>query len=621
MRIHILIPSLLCSTLGTFQTLATPVPDVTAINPSGAAHYHRIHRSPNGSSSWEQVVGWTTSNPGTTINYDDSLGYYPPSAQNPTYFRVQWTDDFATILQADISPALIADGDRFTSTFGSVTHNYCCVYCINWTNTGTTYATPTMIAIDGSNNVTELGFNLSVVAPGLAISRCYTNCYGSNAPPGGCGYALFGDTRPNKTVPDVTVNGTQYDYPTNPGNGSGGTTQPGPIIDPSNTNSPAHGSLANTNLATSGDINRLGDSLIKAIAKLEVTTDRINTNLARIDIDLNSDFTNLRTNLLSAINGLTNGFGNDTNTAALSNLWAIRTTLTNLYGISSNIAALSTNGAIMTGLFENITNGVIWGLSNALWMTNLPLAGSLANWFTNFSTNFDRIEQFRTGYGNTTSGLNAIGNGTEPEAEWGVIPLTDMWGNPLFGVLAPGIDLKPGVSLQPLEDYVPGFRTWFRLVVLWFTTALALFWIAAEIRLALFQALAIPALPGAGDTKLLMGIGTLAGPVGAGTGAAAGLTLKITSAIILISSLIFLPTILVNLAETVMQLWPSVSDALAANSAITILPGAAPKAVYLISMWFPLIPLCVLGVNFLIAKLGIDNTVSFMLLYIKVTQE
>lgn len=501
-------------------------------------------------------------------------------------------------------------------SYGSPTTYYYCYYCVNWTNTGTTIAVPTAIVVQGNGELKDMHQEIGgdtvagVIRPGGYWNMCYTNWYGTNAPVGGCGYLLFGDGRPDATVPDSTVNGTQGTVTTSPGNGStGGGSKDNPGA---NTPLPQGG----TNAPSQGDLNLAANRIVQAVADVGNAVHRADeharTNALytgeKID-GVKTAVQGMGTNLVAAIDSLrTNGIsGNGSNTNGGP-----------YDGYMTNLISIRTNSEATAAVLAGLTNSSSAIGSNALYaVTNLMGP----EWGSNVVTGMRGTVSNLTSYGDSAQGVASalagrIG-GTAPDDDWGVIKLR------YFGQTDPywEMDLKPSIQLGPLAEYVGDFRGWFRVFILWMTLIVCIKHFAHEIRVSIRDVLTVPRLHV--PTVEFVAAGAAAGgPPGAAVGLSVAFTMKAFVASIVFAGLLFLPSIMVTAAATICQIIgePTYLPGGSAAGVVNNAPAVMWYVVYLIAGWFPLVELALIGLNVLFAELGLEGATTFAMGYVKVVQ-
>ena len=177
----------------------------------------------------------------------------------------------------------IYGGSQFTT-------NYYCVYHVQWTNCGSTYAQFGGVIVDGAGTVRDIstmiqGDNslaaavVSPLAPGHYVDLYVTNNMGTNNL--GCGSWIAGDYRDHVVeCPTETGGGSKYSYTSGTYSTGGGTfTGGGGPVAGGNTNSPGGYSGGTTNPVQQKDIYKLIDANNLGLANVERGLAIVNSNV------------------------------------------------------------------------------------------------------------------------------------------------------------------------------------------------------------------------------------------------------------------------------------------------------------------------------------------------------
>lgn len=525
--------------------------------------------------------------------------------------------------------------DMATQTVLPPTTNSWCVYDVYWTNCGTRYAAPDVIVTLGNGTVeVPTSFTATVVRPGGVFHQVYTNNIGTNTY--GCGYATVYDSRTDTDCGVVAnYNGTRYSVTDNsaPSDGGGagaGNGSSGPIAG-TGTNSPGGNAIGSTNLATQHDIYTLIDANVQASAGLERTMGGVATNINLLSASMQTNFAGLNTNV--------KGVGTNVNTSGSNIVDAIRSLGTNLAGVTGT----NGNGTNDDGGWGD----VVGAITNFQQMVSNHWANEIAG-YNSLITNLQSYTNLYSDWSNAVSGVSSNigtiagwGDGVGDGLRTGLLGLTPAEDEdpdflvlkiPKMAALFPGgpppppgddyyrLDCKPALSLQVIEDRFPGIRFWIKEIIIWGVLLWLVMRYMEELREALFQVLAIPA-PGWSLAKSGAGaLGAVAGPGGFAIGKAAGIVLSASQLIALVAVIAFFPSFLVAMMTTV------TSDtghgiSFLVTSVTTLLTGPGSllnRFLYYTSPWFPAVELMIFSANYIAVRLGINGTVSLMLVYRKV---
>jgi len=502
--------------------------------------------------------------------------------------------------------------------------------CIEWENNGTKYADFQWGIMD-SNGVfhTASGEMGTPIAPGHGLERCLTNT-------GFGGEFTWGDARSDTGMdnPEDSGWGIWVSTGTNPGggNGPGGT---GPnldtnvVVDPRPYEPPVAGG-GGTNFLTDQVYNAGVGEIVKGLAGIE---DTLRGGLGGVGLDLNMDgvVNAVEANTDSTHADLLN-IGNYTTTngqflAEISDRIGEGTNglsgaigeVADLIGSGTNgIAGLigtGTNGLSgkLDGLFRGFDTNVIGAMgTNASGVTNGELSGT---WSNNIASWIPEVDGINSRADGATAGAVSEGgflglNGSAPAADWGVLRGVGFGGVTIFE-----LDAKKALSLEFIEDKISGVRAWVRIIVMWSALFIAVMWYVRELREAVWHTLT--PVPLNSPTEFLQLLGGLAvGPVGFGAGTAAGYLMKSASIVAILLGLLWLPAILAVSLGTIFSALgvDIVGDLTNAVSA----PQVVQNVFNVTLPWLPAVELAIIALNYAVARLGMDGTVSILMVYIKV---
>lgn len=533
-------------------------------------------------------------------------------------------------------------GENYNFTVGAApapTTNYYCVYHVQWTNCGSTYAQFGGVVVDGANVVRDIssmitgnsaleGMLVSPLAPGHYVDLYVTNNMGTNNL--GCGSWIAGDYRDHVVeCPTETGGGSKYSYTTGtyPTGGGNQSTGGGPVAG-SNTNSPGGNSGGSTNLAQQKDIYKLIDANNLGLANVERGLSVVNSNVlagtaATKLMDTNLQST-LRTNfaLLSTnINSMNTNLG-----AMNTNLAGIAT---NLSGLGTNMAEVATNTEGILSLYSNSiwarSNGVYEYLTNYASLTNndSQASNAIAGWATVISDFQGKGQSMSDGVGL----WQGAGGGLEPPSDWGVLHLPGLAAiggpPPPPGTQAGwSIDFKQALSLQFIEDRCPGFRAWLRTVLLWGALIILLNEFMQRVREAVWQVLVIPDPSGGEGRQVVRTLGfAFGGPIGQGLASVGIGVVSATTIMGILTTIMFIPSLFAAAFSTA-QAISGGSVVWMASAVVTAVGGPSDHSlmyfVWLIGMWLPVIELVIFSLNYGGAMLACDALVSVLFAWMKV---
>jgi hypothetical protein len=503
--------------------------------------------------------------------------------------------------------------------------NYYCVYNVCWTNSTSParYANPKIFFTDGTN-VTEFAdetFQGIAVKPGDRwCPGSITNNLGTNGSLS-CPQIWIVDTRYGATndATDLYANGTRYGTTgTSPSNGNGGTgTQtPGPIT--GSPGGPGTGSGGSTNPATQGDVYKGADVIAGAIAELENAIERARRQEGTNSANQLQETRTWGSNTVGQISGMNSNltWNLNTNFALLSS---------NLFGIGTNLVGLGTNmGRIATNTADlaQMTSNSIWGQSNAAYSTlsnylavtnfDIPASNTLAG-VGNAVSNLQSYGT--TGVGAALDAWNANGNGYGAPSNWGVLRCE------VLGHLIYEIDGKELLALEPIEDRVPGFRAWLRVIVIWAVLLMLISFYMDALREAFIDILQIP--PSAAELKKMMAqmIGlAVGGPLGSLLGSSVGVLMSLGTIVSIIAALMFLPSIFVASFSTIQAMTGFGASHLASGAAAAVFgPGNYLQYfLYYTSAWFPTFEIVIVMLNYLGVRFILNGTVCFFAAWFKI---
>lgn len=524
---------------------------------------------------------------GTRVNPGDTGGpahqNWSGSTQLHIYIQCEGWTNFTDMGMMTCTTEVVSQGDIGGDCSGLTVSNQqdiqnYCVYPVNWTNTGRTYAAPVAYVVRGNTVYSQTNFEARVVAPGVGVSFSVTNNIGTNTD---CGYLIFGDSRDNATVPDLTVDGTRYSVTNNPAppSGSGNPTHnQGPI-----TGGPGTNPGGSTNGPSQDDVFRLGDTLTQALAEIERAIE-IADAVARSNAVHQAEVLDM------VLSGVTNGV------------------TTNLAGILE----LMEDGKLGSGLgLSNLLHGVITNGTEALslnWSNYLSQSG----WVTNLQ---GLVSAEGGGFSALSAGLIPLMESSAPGGTWGVITVKKPWTE----IVMFTIDLKKYLSLELLDGYVPGFRGWLKVVVMWGLVAGLVVWLMQELRLGVRDALTPK--PMESDALAFAGFGAVLGPVGAATAGVGAAAYKATMVFALIAAFLSLPSICAATVVTSFQYFGFADMSSAVGGVTSGSPAVMWNVVGCLNAWLPMGGICVVAINSILAAFTLDGTVTWLMMYVKVSDK
>jgi len=553
-------------------------------------------------------------------------------------YRVQWfTDSGAgTLVREEFNQISWSSGSSttFESTYmdpAAPTNGYSWI-SIAWTNTGIKYA-DFVYGIQDSNGVFHVlsGDEPTLVSPGGYYNRYVTNW-------GFGGEWVWGDGREDSGMSNPESSGWGSWVGVNHGNsgGSGGNVV---VSDPYPWDLEGGGG---TNGVSSGEFNTGVSRLMQSLANLENAIRGLGGlgggegwSDAGIIQAVNENTTSTHGDLLNIGNyNMTNGahlaeimerIGEGTNGLAgalgdISDRIGDGTNgLAGLIGTGTNglagLIGTGTNGLSgkLDGLFRGFDTNLVGAFqSNAAGFTNGSLSGSWSNSIADWIPEVSGLKSRADG---ATDGATAYGgflgvNGQFAPGDWGVLRGVGYGGVTIFE-----LDTKKAISLEFIEDKISGFRAWVRIIVMWSALFCAVMWYLRELREAVWHTLT--PVPLNSPTEALQLVGGLAlGPVGFGAGTAAGYLMKTASIVAILLGLLWLPAILAVSLGTIFSALgvDVVGDLTNAVSA----PQVVQHVFHTALPWLPAVELCIIAMNYAVARLGMDGTVSILMVYIKV---
>lgn len=520
----------------------------------------------------------------TTAGYSHA-GVWPATINGyPAYKVVRTSDSHVWGPYFDTNTAWVDIGQA------SLTYYYC-VYHVVWNNTGPSYAQFHYYIDAPGGPEFPVDWQARIISPGNGVDFYVTNNIGTS--PGTCYDLVAGDARAGSTVPDAVITGTRYGventaYPD--GAGDGRVT---PGDDPNHKYPPG----SETNAPTTGDI-RL-----------------IVTGLEYLDKDLNEGFAMVGDYLGDIKDGVLNLSLLSSNevaatTAGSSNIVAeVNKTRTNIVSKMDDLIGL------MTNLVEVLTNdalGTNWG-----W-----------NGQTNLNTNINSYAQGAwDGTSNALGGFGLSGSSnvlwgpalateqeafgdlaaTEPPAGFGMLDLGEGWKMRY-------LDLKlmlSGIALDfDLTNPDAGFNlnsgtigAAIRLLLLWGLLAAAIVEYASLLKETIMAGLNIPAW---GSTTNVAGVDT---------------ALRIGYALLFLSALMFLPSILLAIASTGFTILGMQGGTAQAIGYVTggmvggVAAGTGNGFIYtlaLLNEWLPLVETAVLALNWVVAWFSMSGAILML---------
>lgn len=372
-----------------------------------------------------------------------------------------------------------------------------------------------------------------------------------------------------------------------------------------------------TNLLSAG--NALLSSLRDTNSTL-VSVGSATTNALYAGNSLLEGITNLLgrmfTNQLSGFSGLgTNIGGTGTNVFVMNQPTNYLASMgTNLTGIDSNTAGLlnfTTNYAAGMGLQQ----------SNGVWMsTNVASLFGMSNDLFNAvspSTNGFGSVDVSVGVAGVAAGVSGIG--VHPSSDFAMLPLGD----------GSFVDLKQMLNGEVLESPFASYHSAYsvhwtgmagifsaiRLVIMWGIVVGMVLMYSAEMRKAMLEVLHVPAIPvNAGN--LLGDAADFVPLLGAGSRIASNAALRIGLAILFVSMLVFIPSILVASAATVFALLPADPNSFIGSFANPVSLFSFYPAIGMIwnlfNSWLPLNESFIFALNWVIAMMGVNSVVVFL---------
>lgn len=514
--------------------------------------------------------------PGNIGTYNGSDTTY--SNKSATVYMQQGNQAYSFDFCESESQGPFSPGATYTTTFygcgvgpPAPTNGYS-AWHITWTNNGMNWANCGLFLTDSNNVTTQLEPDvLRAYPPGKDADFWYTNS-------GAGGWLLFGDMRPDGTTDDYGGWGTWVPTDT-PGSGGAGSDSgsSGHVVNvPGN---PDVGIGTGTNGATQSDLNKLGSVMVGVGSAIERALGTL---------------------------GASNSLGWGTNDGILREIEQnTGLTATNTFGIT-NLASLreamwgwSTNAYhSLTGLYGRVLGG-----------TNLMVEWS--NQISGVSGLVATISAYGSGLEDLYEDASGLGEGAVPEA-FGKLQPT-VWGITVFTA-----EFADALSMEVMETESVGLRAWLRLIILWAAVAKLIWTYMGELREGIWHALTPTPVKGGG--MILSTMGALVGNVpGFVAGTLGGYVLKGGAMIAIVAALIFIPTIIVTAISTAFT-WAGINpNHLAANASGIV--GSAPAHMLnvfrLVSAWFPVMELTILAINYAVAKLGLDGTVSILMVYCK----
>lgn len=450
--------------------------------------------------------------------------------------------------------------------------NHLCTYSVSWQNTNS-WGAHLMMFWSYTNGTTETQ-GIGYVQPGGTYSQLVTN-YFTAAEYAGCPeYLLFDLAEPNEQRQLKGVFSGTHSLVHTGSSGSGtGSSSGGAGGNPI-------GSLTGTNGATQGDVGALGRGL-------QLSLDALTAQVAK----------GAKESTLEA--------------------W------TNAWSVAQAQEAARQGG--MTNLLEQIrTNLVGLGgaaaaealLTNYLAGTNQNYGSLWSNYVSEGGQKIGELAAYGSGAGGAATALAGHIGGTTPDADFGVLKVRDF-----DGQIIREVDFKNVVNLAPLEAKVAGLRGWFRSLVLWATILGFILWLMGELRQGLLDALT--PVPMQSQALQLGSAGGALGPVGVLAGVSGGIIYKGVFVVALFSALWMLPSILIATASTTITAMGADPTYIAANATgiVNDAPSVLWKIVFCLTPWLPIVEVGIACLNAVTAKFSIDGTVSFLMMYVKVSEK
>lgn len=390
------------------------------------------------------------------------------------------------------------------------------------------------------------------------------------------------------------------------------------------------------------------------------------TNQYNALLNLNS---NLQSGFGAMVSGLTNGLG-----GLGTNLAGLGTNVGNGLGtnVSGDLGSIRTNVQYLADSVRVRSGGV----SNAFGLlTNDPafavsdIGGSVGvvsnRWseFTNAMGGVDGLGPLGTnGFVDGLTGAKDAwqtwkeGGGVYVPDDWAVYPIGDGISLDLKRVIDLSVleDATSCILIQPGSGYssvrvplrkggpetrltgslegwgwgVPNIRPWIKMFLLWGILVGFMISYGTDLRLAIRDVLLTPNPDKTADTIQWMGaclLGTVAtgNPLG---GAAAGGVAKVAqwmikagTVLFLVTVVVFAPSILVALGSTAAQLGSSIVSFMgSANSTIIGgMPAPVGRTLTLLQVWFSAVEFFMFTLNYLLARLALGATVSFLMGFVR----
>jgi len=539
----------------------------------------------------------------------------------------------------------VAEGT--VSTNGVASTNGYTWKCIEWFNNGTKYA-DFMWIIRGSNGVDyALGNSATLVAPGRGLATCMTNwgqggefCWGDGRADTGmdtpetCGYGTWVPQGNGVGPPGGGPTGGNYN-PTNPpyqppfvgGGSTNGLTAQDYFAGVGTLNKAIAGvedAIRGGVGGTGGGIDGTDEAVVDAVEENTASTGGwLGTNYQAL-VAMNTNLTGLigtGTNGLSGLVGSgTNGIAGliGTGTNGLAGLLGTNG-LAGLIGRGSNTNSTNGLAGIMEGLFRGFDTNILGAMRTNAYGVGTNASGSGTNlsgsWSNSISDWISDVSGIGTRADGAIDGAASSGgllglNGSAPAADWGVLRGVGYGGVTIFE-----LDAKKALSLEFIEDKISGVRAWVRIILMWSALFMAVMWYVRELREAVWHALT--PVPLNSPTEFLQLLGGLAGgPLGFGAGTAAGYLMKSASIVAILLGLLWLPAILAVSLSTIFSALgvDVIGDLTNAVSA----PQVVQNVFNVTLPWLPAVELCIIALNYAVARLGIDGTTSILMVYIKV---
>lgn len=466
-----------------------------------------------------------------------------------------------------------------SATPGGGSNYYWVTWCMTNRFATYIYPDPTMYFCAGGSQKVDL--ELKPLAPGAY--RCITITNDT------CFSVIWGDPLYASDEPLHNVfPGTNIVFTPLPGDSTdGGNNTPGPIA--GNPNNQAGGGAAQggTNAPNQLDINRAADGTILAIA---AAAERIARALA-----------SNTTSITNALGGLGGGGGGGFGTNDSEQLKRIQTNTLNDAAFNLQQLALATNQNIAASDYNWQT--MVLGTNAGATASN-HLAG----------INFNAMDYNSvTGY---TGGLVNNLKGAGVPAGFGMIQIDfDTLGAGVSLLSEPVIDIATVLDGSGLNPYFgSGWRTWFRLVLVWLMFLGVVCWYSRELR-QLFAELCA--------TSQIMVNAQAAGAASLIPGSNAAI--RITLVYIAVSVVAFLPALVVTLISSGMALVAvhaggpgTVSAAMGVLSGLSAAPAAIAALFTMFNSWFPLVEGLIFLLNAVVARMLIDVAGSFVNFFFKI---